>query len=70
MEIPLHLSELEPSCGKCHYSKNLKTKPNKDKTKQKERNRTFVKCNTCGVFLSLVASASDQDCSYKHHLQA
>ena len=59
METPPNYPELEPSCGRCHYCKN-----------QGKETRTFVKCNTYGVFLCLVASASVQNCFYKHHLQA
>ena len=57
-EIPLHLPELEPSRGRCHYCKN-----------EGKENRTFIKCNTCVVFLCLVASASGRNCFYKHHLK-
>ena len=51
--------EAPPHNGRCHYCKN-----------QGKETRTFVKCNTYGVFLCLVASASVQNCFYKHHLQA
>ena len=54
----IHFPELEPSRGRCHYCKN-----------EGKENRTFIKCNTCGVFLCLVASASGRNCFSKHHLQ-
>ena len=57
-EAPSHLPELEPSCGRCYYCKN-----------QGKENSTFFKCNTCGVFLCLAASASGPNHFYKHHLQ-
>ena len=46
-EIPSHLLGLKPNRCKCHYCKN-----------QGKEHRTFVKCNTFGVFLCLVDSAS------------
>ena len=58
-KTPSHLPELVPSHGRCHYCKN-----------QGKQNETFVKCNTCGVFLCSVASASGRSCFCKHHLQA
>ena len=34
--------------------------------KPRQKNKTFIKKHTCGVLLCLVASASDQNCFYKH----
>ena len=58
---PSHLLDLKPSRCKCPYCKCKN---------QGKENRTFVKCNTCGVFLCLADSTSDRNCFYKHHLKA
>ena len=58
IEAASHLLGLKPNRCKCHYCKN-----------QGKEHRTFVKCNTFGVFLCLVDSASSRNYFYQHHLK-
>ena len=58
IETASHLLGLKPNRCKCHYCKN-----------QGKEHRTFVKCNTFGVFLCLVDSASGRNYFYQHHLK-
>ena len=58
IETASHLLGLKPNRCKCHYCKN-----------QGKEHRTFVKCNTFGVLLCLVDSASGRNYFYQHHLK-
>ena len=54
----LHLSVIQTTRGKCRYCYNAGIE-----------NKTYMQCNTCGVFLCLVSGNNSRNCFANFHTQ-
>ena len=56
--VPLYLSVLQQTRGKCRYCYTGGIE-----------NKTYIKCNTCGVFLCLISGNNPRNCFANFHTE-
>ena len=56
--VPLHLPVLQQTRGKCRYCYTGGIE-----------NKTYIKCNTCGVFLCLISGNNPRNCFANFHTE-
>ena len=56
--VPLHLPVLQQTRGKCRYCYTGVIE-----------NKTYIKCNTCGVFLCLISGNNPRNCFVNFHTE-